>query len=115
MAGLPPGRWHGLDELGLTEAAEVSERQMELLFGQGRHRTPTASSAASWTTAPTRPRHGWLRTRAAVEEIAALKQTPLLALDFTVRPQASRIALVAAGEQRDWGGRIRWSGIARGR
>lgn len=39
MAGLPPGRWlgRGLDALGLTGGAEVSERQMELLFGQGRH------------------------------------------------------------------------------
>ena len=39
MAGLPPGRWlgRGLAALGLTEGTEVSERQMELLFGQGRH------------------------------------------------------------------------------
>ncbi|MFF0837655.1 MULTISPECIES: MobF family relaxase [unclassified Streptomyces] len=39
MAGLPPGRWlgRGLVALGLAEGAEVSERQMELVFGQGRH------------------------------------------------------------------------------
>ncbi|WP_229695642.1 relaxase domain-containing protein [Streptomyces lacrimifluminis] len=38
-AGLPPGRWlgRGLDALGLTEGAEASERQMALMFGQGRH------------------------------------------------------------------------------
>ncbi|WP_436318838.1 relaxase domain-containing protein [Streptomyces griseofuscus] len=38
-AGLPPGRWlgRGLRALGLTAAAEVSERQLELLFGEGRH------------------------------------------------------------------------------
>ncbi|MFJ6661629.1 hypothetical protein ACIQNG_35560 [Streptomyces sp. NPDC091377] len=39
LAGLPPGRWLGrsLRALGLTEGAEVSERQLELLFGEGRH------------------------------------------------------------------------------
>ncbi len=39
LAGLPPGRrlGRGLDVLGLTEDAEVSERQLELLFGKGRH------------------------------------------------------------------------------
>ncbi|WP_406227015.1 relaxase domain-containing protein [Streptomyces anthocyanicus] len=58
LAGLPPGRWlgRGLRALGLTEGDQVSERQLELLFGEGRHRTPTASSAASWTMASTRPR-----------------------------------------------------------
>ncbi|MCX4902381.1 relaxase domain-containing protein [Streptomyces sp. NBC_00892] len=39
LAGLPPGRWlgRGLRALGLTEGGQVSERQLELLFGQGRH------------------------------------------------------------------------------
>ncbi|MGW1109264.1 relaxase domain-containing protein [Streptomyces sp. NPDC002540] len=39
LAGLPPGRWlgRGLRALGLTEGAEVSEPQLELMFGEGRH------------------------------------------------------------------------------
>jgi len=39
VAGFPPGRWwgRGLGELGLAEGAEVFERQLELMFGQGRH------------------------------------------------------------------------------
>ncbi|MGX1762076.1 relaxase domain-containing protein [Streptomyces lydicus] len=60
-ARLPPGVWmgRGLPALGLTAGHTVTERQAELLFGMGRNRTPTASSASSWTTAPTRPRRGW--------------------------------------------------------
>ncbi|MFG3467573.1 relaxase domain-containing protein [Streptomyces sp. NPDC047853] len=39
LAGLPSRRWlgRGLRALELTEGAEVSERQLELLFGEGRH------------------------------------------------------------------------------
>ncbi|GAA3381076.1 hypothetical protein GCM10020367_70910 [Streptomyces sannanensis] len=100
-AGLPPGRWlgRGLDVLGLTEGAEVSERQMALMFGQGRH--PDAD----------RIEHGLLDDGAdpatarlatvlgqPIEEIEARKQTPLLALDFTFRPQASLIVLWALGD-----------------
>ncbi|TGZ12355.1 hypothetical protein DV517_74500 [Streptomyces sp. S816] len=103
MAGLPPGRWlgRGLGALGLTEGAEVTERQVELLFGQGRH--PDADrierhllddgadpAAARVATALGQP----------IEEIEARKQTPLLALDFTFRPQASLIVLWALGDDR---------------
>lgn len=103
MAGLPPGRWlgRGLDALGLTEGAEVSERQMELVFGQGRH--PDADrierdllddgadpATARLATVLGQP----------IEEIEARKQTPLLALDFTFRPQASLIVLWALGDAR---------------
>lgn len=101
LAGLPPGRWlgRGLDALGLTEGAEVSERQMELLFGQGRH--PDADriergllddgadpATARLATVLGQP----------IEEIEARKQTPLLALDFTFRPQASLHVLWALGD-----------------
>ncbi|MEW2497577.1 MobF family relaxase [Streptomyces nodosus] len=101
MAGLPPGRWlgRGLDALGLTAGAEVSERQMELVFGQGRH--PEADrierhlldegadpATARLATVLGQP----------IEEIEARKQTPLLALDFTFRPQASLIVLWALGD-----------------
>ncbi|QSS95538.1 relaxase domain-containing protein (plasmid) [Streptomyces sp. M54] len=100
-AGLPPGRWRGrgLAALGLTEGAEVSERQMELAFGQGRH--PDADRierrllddgvdppAARRATVLGQP----------IEEIEARNQTPLLALDFTFRPQASLTVLWALGD-----------------
>ncbi|MFJ1835208.1 MobF family relaxase [Streptomyces sp. NPDC088175] len=103
MAGLPPGRWlgRGLAALGLTGGAEVSERQLELLFGQGRH--PDADriergllddgadqATARLTTVLGQP----------IEEVEARKQTPLLALDFTFRPQASLIVLWALGDAR---------------
>ncbi|MFE6129512.1 MobF family relaxase [Streptomyces sp. NPDC056437] len=102
VAGLPPGRWlgRGVAALGLTEGAEVSERQMELVFGQGRH--PDAdrierrllddgadAATARLATVLGQP----------IEEIEARKQTPQLALDFTFRPQASLIVL-ALGDDR---------------
>ncbi|MFD9006340.1 relaxase domain-containing protein [Streptomyces sp. NPDC059582] len=39
MAGLPPGVWRGrgVAALGLAAGQTVTERQMELLFGEGRH------------------------------------------------------------------------------
>ncbi|MFI1839463.1 MobF family relaxase [Streptomyces olivaceoviridis] len=103
MAGLPPGRWLGLGvaALGLTEGAEVSERQMELVFGQGRH--PDADriqrgllddgadpATARLATVLGQP----------IEEIEARNQTPLLALDFAFRPQASLIVLWVLGDAR---------------
>jgi len=101
MAGLPPGRWlgRGLDALGLTEGAEVSERQMELVFGQGRHpdtdriERDLLDDGADPTTARLATVLGQ-----PIEEIEARKQTPLLALDFTFRPQASLIVLWALGD-----------------
>lgn len=38
-AGLPPGVWmgRGLPALGLRAGLAVTQRQMELVFGQGRH------------------------------------------------------------------------------
>ncbi len=52
LAELPPGRWlgRGLRALELTEGAEVSERQL----ARAGTRTPTASSAASWTASTRR-------------------------------------------------------------
>ncbi|WP_435856974.1 relaxase domain-containing protein [Streptomyces longwoodensis] len=49
LAGLPPGRWlgRGLRALGLTEGAEVSGRQLELLFGEGRHSDATRTCPGS--------------------------------------------------------------------
>ncbi|WP_435847415.1 MobF family relaxase [Streptomyces eurythermus] len=98
MAGLPPGRWwgRGLAELGLTAGAEVSERQLELVFGQGRH--PDADRIErglldDGADPATARRETVLGQR--IEEIEARKQIPLLALDLTFRPQASLIVLWA--------------------
>ncbi|MFQ6147455.1 MobF family relaxase [Streptomyces seoulensis] len=102
-AGLPPGRWwgRGLAALGLTEGAEVSERQMELVFGQGRH--PDADRIeqhllGDGADADTARRATVLGQ--PIEEIEARKQTPLLALDFAFRPQASLHVLWALGDDR---------------
>ncbi|WP_371591282.1 MobF family relaxase [Streptomyces sp. NBC_00513] len=103
QAGLLPGRWRGrsLAALGLTAGQTVTERQMELLFGEGRH--PDADrmerellddgadpATARLATVLGQP----------IEEIEARKQTPLLALDFTFRPQASVVVLWALGDER---------------
>ncbi|MFB7082590.1 MobF family relaxase [Streptomyces sp. NPDC056308] len=100
-AGLPPGVWlgRGLDALGLTAGQTVTERQMELVFGQLRY--PDADriergllddgadpATAQLDTVLGQP----------IEEIEARKQIPLLALDFTFRPQASLIVLWALGD-----------------
>ncbi|MFE4177182.1 MobF family relaxase [Streptomyces sp. NPDC056909] len=101
MTGLPPGRWlgRGLGALGLTEGAEVSERQMELVFGQGRH--PDADRIERHLlddgADPATARRATVLGQ-PVEEIEARKQTPLLALDFTFRPQASVTVLWALGD-----------------
>lgn len=103
MAGLPPGVWRGrgLAALGLTEGAEVSERQMELVFGQGRH--PDADRIEGHLlddgVDPATARRATVLGQ-PIEEIEARKQTPLLALDFTFRPQASLIVLWALGDDR---------------
>ncbi|MFJ1782267.1 MobF family relaxase [Streptomyces anulatus] len=101
VAGLPPGRWRGrgLAGLGLAEGAEVSERQLELLFGQGRH--PDADRIEKRLlddgVGPAAARRATVLGQ-PVEEIEARKQTPLLALDFTFRPQASLTVLLALGD-----------------
>ncbi|MFL4910733.1 MobF family relaxase [Streptomyces sp. MMS24-I2-30] len=103
MAGIPPGRWlgRGLDALGLIEGAEVSERQMELLFGQGRH--PDADHIERHLlddgADPDTARRGTVLGQ-PIEEIEARKQIPLLALDFTFRPQASLVVLWALGDKK---------------
>ncbi|MGW5990324.1 MobF family relaxase [Streptomyces anulatus] len=101
MAGLPPGRWlgRGLAGLGLREGAEVSERQLELLFGQGRH--PCADGIEQHLlgdgVGPAAARRATVLGQ-PIEEIEARKQTPLLALDLTFRPQASLTVLWALGD-----------------
>lgn len=101
LAGLPPGRWlgRGLRALGLTEGAEVSERQLKLLFGEGWH--PDADRIERGllddsVDAATARRLTVLGQ--PIEGIEARKQTPLLGLDFTFRPQASLVVLWALGD-----------------
>lgn len=101
MAGLPPGRWwwRGLAALGLTAGAEVSGRQLELVFGQGRHpngdriERGLLDDGADPATARRETVLGQ-----PIEEIETRKRTPLLALDFTFRPQTSLTALWALGD-----------------
>jgi conjugative relaxase-like TrwC/TraI family protein len=101
-AGLPPGVWMGLGlaALGLTAGQTVTERQAELLFGEGRH--PDADriergllddgadpDTARLATVLGQP----------IEEIEARNQVPLLALDFVFRAQASLVVLWALGDE----------------
>ncbi|MEU4655048.1 MobF family relaxase [Streptomyces sp. NPDC023723] len=103
MAGLPPGRWlgRGLAALGLTAGQTVTERQMELLFGEGRH--PDADRMEGELLEDgADPETARLATVLGqpIEEIEQRKQKPLLALDFVFRPQASLVVLWALGDAR---------------
>ncbi|WP_345045478.1 MobF family relaxase [Streptomyces sannanensis] len=103
QAGLPPGVWmgRGLPALGFTAGQTVTQRQMELLFGQGRH--PDADrierelldDGADLETARLATVLGQ-----PIEDIEKRKQIPLLALDFVFRPQASLIVLWALGDEK---------------
>ncbi|MFF3129254.1 MobF family relaxase [Streptomyces sp. NPDC057908] len=100
-AGLPPGVWmgRGLAALGLTAGQTVTERQMELVFGQLRH--PDADRIErELLDDGADPETARLATVLGqpVEEIERRKATPLFALDFTFRAQASLIVLWALGD-----------------
>ncbi|MFD3847943.1 MobF family relaxase [Streptomyces microflavus] len=103
MAGLPPGVWRGrgLPTLGLTDGQVVTERQMKLLFGEGRH--PDADRMERELlddgVDPATARRATVLGQ-PIEEIEHRKQTPLLALDFVFRPQASLVVLWALGDDR---------------
>ncbi|MES9558733.1 MULTISPECIES: MobF family relaxase [unclassified Streptomyces] len=101
MAGLPPGVWmgRGLVALGLAAGQEVSERQMELVFGQGRH--PDADRIErELLDDGADPETARLATVLGQpgDEIERRKATPLFALDFVFRPQASLVVLWALGD-----------------
>lgn len=103
MAGLPPGVWRGrgLAALGLTAGQTVTERQMELVFGEGRH--PDADRMeCKLLDDGADPETARLATVLGqpIEEIEQRKQTPLIALDFVFRPQASLVVLWALGDAR---------------
>ncbi|MFD9538347.1 MobF family relaxase [Streptomyces sp. NPDC060010] len=100
---LLPGRWRsrGLAALGLTAGQTVTERQMELLFGEVRH--PDADRMERELlddgADPATARRATVLGQ-PIEEIEQRGQTPLLALDFTFRPQASLVVLWALGDER---------------
>ncbi|MGW1656586.1 MobF family relaxase [Streptomyces atratus] len=102
-AGLPPGVWmgRGLPALGLTAGGTVTERQMELLFGMCRH-PDTDRMERELLDDGADPETARLATVLGqpIEEIEKRKQTPLLALDFVFRPQASLIVLWALGDKK---------------
>ncbi|GAB3106901.1 hypothetical protein GCM10027160_03010 [Streptomyces calidiresistens] len=100
-AGLPPGVWLGCGPaaLGLVAGEPVTQRQMELLYGRGRHpdagriehELPEAGAdpaEARRATALGRP----------IEEVSRRGVPPLLALDLVFRPQASLTVLWALGD-----------------
>ncbi|MER6127862.1 MobF family relaxase [Streptomyces sp. NPDC001795] len=101
IAGLPPGVWmgRGLSVLGLTAGEPVTQRQMELLYGQGRH--PDADRMERELlddgTAPETARLATVLGQ-PVEDIEKRKLTPLFAVDFVFRAQASLIVLWALGD-----------------
>lgn len=103
MAGLPPGVWRGrgLAALGLTAGQTVTERQMELVFGEGRHPDADRMERELLDDGED-PETARLATVLGqpIEEIEQRKQTPLLALDFVFRPQASLVVLWALGDAR---------------
>ncbi|MFE7423934.1 relaxase domain-containing protein [Streptomyces sp. NPDC057545] len=86
----------GLPALGLTGGSVVTERQAELLFGQGRH--PDADRIERELlddgAAPETARSATVLGR-PIEEIEKRKQIPLVALD-----QTSLIVLRAPGEEK---------------
>lgn len=103
MAGLPPGVWRGrgLAALGLNVEQTVTERQMELVFGKGRHLDADRMERELLDDGED-PETARLATVLGqpIEEIEQRKQTPLIALDFVFRPQASLVVLWALGDAR---------------
>ncbi|MEV6383147.1 MobF family relaxase [Streptomyces sp. NPDC051773] len=103
MAGLPPGVWmgRGLAALGLTAGETVTERQMQLLFGEGRHPDADRMERKLLDDGedPETARRATVLGQ-PIEEIEQRKQKPLLALDFVFRPQASLVVLWALGDDR---------------
>ncbi len=94
-AGVPPGMWkgRGLAALGLTAGDVVSERQAELLLGEGRHpdadrierrllaqrKSPAQARRATVLGRPIEHNH-------SPKTDKAKERTPWLAFDLTFRP-----------------------------
>ncbi|MFC8765080.1 MobF family relaxase [Streptomyces sp. NPDC057193] len=102
QAGLPPGRWMGLGlaALGLNAGSVVSERELELLYGDLRH--PDADGIERERLAdgdsPEEARRATVLGQ-SIEDIERKKAIPLLGFDFTFRAQASLMVLWALGDE----------------
>ncbi|MEU0404804.1 MobF family relaxase [Streptomyces sp. NPDC006197] len=102
LAGLPPGRWMGLGlaALGLNAGSVVSERELELLYGELRR--PDADRIERERLAdgdsPQEARRATVLGR-PLDEIERRGAIPLLAFDFTFRAQESLIVLWALGDE----------------
>ncbi|MFB9608600.1 MobF family relaxase [Streptomyces roseofulvus] len=101
-AGLPPGRWMGLGlaALGLNAGSVVSERELELLYGELRR--PDADRIERERLAdgdsPQEARRATVLGQ-PLDEIERRSAIPLLAFDFTFRAQASLTVLWALGDE----------------
>ncbi|MFD7961324.1 MobF family relaxase [Streptomyces zaomyceticus] len=102
QAGLPPGRWMGLGlaALGLRAGSVVTERQLELMFGDLRHPDADRIGRERLEAGAT---PGEARRVTAlgqpIEETEQRGAIPLLGIDFTFRAQASLIVLWALGDE----------------
>ncbi|MFF7780367.1 relaxase domain-containing protein [Streptomyces tanashiensis] len=102
LAGLPPGRWMGmgLAALGLNAGSVVSERELEVLYGELRR--PDADRIERERLAdgdsPQEARRATVLGQ-PLDEIERRGAIPLLAFDFTFRAQASLIVLWALGDE----------------
>jgi hypothetical protein len=96
-AGVPPGFWtgRGLSALGLVAGAEVTERQAELLLGEGRHPDADRIEAELLETGadPAAARRATVLGR-PIEQISS----PWLAMDLVFRPPATVQVAWALGD-----------------
>ncbi|WP_234432475.1 relaxase domain-containing protein [Streptomyces sp. NRRL S-378] len=102
-AGLPPGVWmgRGLPVLGLRAGQAVTQRQMELVFGQVRH--PHADRIERELLDDSADPATARRTTVLGQPVAEIEKRgviPLFAVDFTFRAQASLIVLWALSDDR---------------
>ncbi|MFZ4176696.1 MobF family relaxase [Streptomyces griseoincarnatus] len=106
-AGVPPGVWkgRGLAAVGLTAGDVVSERQAELLLGEGRH--PDADRIERELLAqgesPARARRATVLGRPiehnqSPETEKAKERTPWLAMDLVFRPPSTAHIAWALGD-----------------
>jgi conjugative relaxase-like TrwC/TraI family protein len=108
-AGVPPGVWkgRGLAALGLAAGDVVSERQAELLLGEGRHPDADRIERALLAVGekPARARRATVLGRpiehnASPETEKAKERTPWLAMDLVFRaPSTAHIAWALADDE----------------
>ncbi len=106
-AGVPPGVWKGwgLAALGLTAGGVVSERQAELLLGEGRHPDAdrTERELLAQGKSPARARRATVLGRPiehnrSAKTDKAKERTPWLAFDLVFRPPPTAHIAWALGD-----------------